>query len=869
MTEPTPMNISYSPHTRLIPTRCPASDPLYSVLQRLTCNNMVPILEELVAPAVSEISAADIVQLRNGRFGLSREAIARIVIAFLVLRMSQFVPSSQVLTLNAGDLIFYGVQDESTPLLSDEAIIDVLFEASDDNIIARRQAYRCLTYIPMFLDTSWVNYADAQAHLRTNRFYLNRMMEILVGIVRATEDNGTAARWNYGVTEGWTSLDFLAAVSPGLILFLDALRRMSGNILHPEDSPPRGDRRGSPEPDVGAIYEEYIVRQDNSTDPPRIITDIYISQTPRLRIIPLPPVPPNSPTPSSASSNTSSVYVNNSATSSEVDLLDPMYRHPGESRRPGSSIESSLFLSSWREDEDERSLKTESDSDSLSFEHLADSTAGLSIGPEDNHSDIEMEPRDFDIFDSPFSEHSALLSQSETLSHEELCDGIIAPTMEVPNPYHYQTPNSSTESFQDKPLVNSSEDEVVLAMNRAEEDLMVVHNFILGAGKILRTTQSSQFLKPSSPVGKICTWTFPGHPCNQGGSGLKVRYTRFSTGLSQGWASTRMVPVIDKFLIKVALETLIRLPRQRRDHVHLPYMLQSLIFGYNLEDEWDVNVDVFQPTTAPVLQTLEVTAAAPWRALEHVRLPWSQLTSIVSFPAFDAHALTRLRTLTNLEELQVDVHASGVHTPIQDIVPLPKLRRLYVDEESNAAGRSAEFLTTLRVPALSELFLDFPCDSVTHFPTSPLSFGNLTKLTLSCAMDSHGENTRHLLNFLSLTQHVECLHLHYSSMTVEFFEGLELKDGSPLRLPCLRSLDIGSCHAPTLPDNLCALVDMLYSRLPDGGQDAHGSGQGSGSRVFLNNVQLPRPVYLRLELEKPDLFSELRKRKCFLFTGCI
>ncbi|KAF9034190.1 hypothetical protein BDZ89DRAFT_1130742 [Hymenopellis radicata] len=201
------------------------------------------------------------------------------------------------------------------------------------------------------------------------------------------------------------------------------------------------------------------------------------------------------------------------------------------------------------------------------------------------------------------------------------------------------------------------------------------------------------------------------------------------------------------------------------------------LFPLGRRAEWDVNVDVFQPTTTPVLRKLKVAVAKPWRALEHVRLPWSQLTSIVHFPAFDADALTRLRTLTNLEELRVDASASGIRTPIQDIVPLPKLRRLHVVEGSNAAGRSAEFLTTLRVPALSELFLNFPNASVTHFPTSPLSFENITKLTLSCAMDSYGENTGRLLNFLSLTQHVEWLQLHDSVMTVEFFEGFKLKDG--------------------------------------------------------------------------------------------
>ncbi|KAF9034243.1 hypothetical protein BDZ89DRAFT_1062681 [Hymenopellis radicata] len=294
--------------------------------------------------------------------------------------------------------------------------------------------------------------------------------------------------------------------------------------------------------------------------------------------------------------------------------------------------------------------------------------------------------------------------------------------------------------------------------------------------------------------------------------------------------------------------------------------LQGLIFRYNTEDEWDVNVDVFQPTTTPVLRKLQVSVARPWRALGHVRLPWSQVTSIASFPAFDADALTRLRTLTNLEELRVEVSTSGVRNPNPDVVPLPKLRRLSVEESDNALGRSAEFLTTLRVPALSNLFLDFPNDSVTLFPTSPLSFGNLTTLSLSCEMNSHSESTGHLLNFLTLTQHVECLRFYDLGITVEFFEGLTFKDGSPLRLPCLRSLDIGRClFAPTFPANLSPLVDMLYSRLPGDGQDVHGSGQGSGSpslesktsRVYLNTVRLARPVYRRLELEKPDLFSKL------------
>ncbi|KAF9016237.1 hypothetical protein BDZ89DRAFT_1075817 [Hymenopellis radicata] len=316
-------------------------------------------------------------------------------------------------------------------------------------------------------------------------------------------------------------------------------------------------------------------------------------------------------------------------------------------------------------------------------------------------------------------------------------------------------------------------------------------------------------------------------------------------------------------------------------------------------DEWDISLDVFDSTNTPALRNLEVPMDESWLALKHVVLPWSRLTSITSFPAFDADGWNCLRTLVNLEDLQVDVIVSHHHRPIRDIVPLPKLRYLTITEHYNAPGSSKEFFSALAIPALSELTLECHDKSVLHFPASPIPLGNLMKLDITCDMNSHEENTEHLLNFLTLTHHVECLRLKDSGMTVEFADGLNLNkitDGLPARLPCLQFLDIDDCEfAPTANDS-DPLFEMLYSRLPaatvegkqgveetvnvntlcNAGMNGNGlsaatnqSGTDFDSRCRLNSedhrrclktVRFPRWLYVQTRRERPETFLELTSR---------
>ncbi|KAF8995875.1 hypothetical protein BDZ89DRAFT_1149357 [Hymenopellis radicata] len=174
--------------------------------------------------------------------------------------------------------------------------------------------------------------------------------------------------------------------------------------------------------------------------------------------------------------------------------------------------------------------------------------------------------------------------------------------------------------------------------------------------------------------------------------------------------------------------------------------------------------------------------------------------------------------LTNLEELRVLVNDSAIHTPIRDIIALPKLRRLIIEESNNATGRGKEFFAALKIPALAELTLEFSNEDLTLFPTSTSPLGNLTKLDIECDMNAHGENTQHLLNFLALTHRVEWLRIYDLTMTVEFVNGLDLSNfsnGASVRLPYLLFLDIGECDCvDALANDLDPLVDMLYSRLP-------------------------------------------------------
>ncbi len=63
-------------------------------------------------------------------------------------------------------------------------------------------------------------------------------------------------------------------------------------------------------------------------------------------------------------------------------------------------------------------------------------------------------------------------------------------------------------------------------------------------------------------------------------------------------------------------------------------------------------------------------------------------------------------------------------------------------------------------------------------------------------MNSHNNNTQGLLNFLTITHHIESLWLFDTEITLVFIDGLnldKLADGLPLRLPYLQLLDIGNC----------------------------------------------------------------------------
>ncbi|KAF9016238.1 hypothetical protein BDZ89DRAFT_1045920 [Hymenopellis radicata] len=253
-----------------------------------------------------------------------------------------------------------------------------------------------------------------------------------------------------------------------------------------------------------------------------------------------------------------------------------------------------------------------------------------------------------------------------------------------------------------------------------------------------------------------------------------------------------------------------------------PYLVTAfLVFGgFRLwlpSDASDLHVDVFQPMRTPVLRGFEMINSESWQALEHdVPFPGSHPTSVTRFPAFDVDALNYLRGMAGLKELDV-LASSETHIPIHDVISVPKLRSLTITESNNAAGCSNQFFSALAIPALSELTIVYHAKSVLHFPASPLPLGNLTKLDITCEMNSHVENTQHLLNFLALTHHVECLRLYDLDMTLEFVNGLNLVNtgGSLVRLPYLRFLNIGECaRAPLLADDLDPLFEMLFSRLP-------------------------------------------------------
>ncbi|KAF9032485.1 hypothetical protein BDZ89DRAFT_1063388 [Hymenopellis radicata] len=315
-------------------------------------------------------------------------------------------------------------------------------------------------------------------------------------------------------------------------------------------------------------------------------------------------------------------------------------------------------------------------------------------------------------------------------------------------------------------------------------------------------------------------------------------------------------------------------------------MLEAIYLHYDTEDEWHLNLDVFNSACVPVLRSVTGPITESWQALEHVVFPWSQLTSIPPFPAFEAVGLNVLRTMADLEELRVV--ALSVHTPIHNVVSLSKLRRLEILESAYASGRGKQFFSTLTVPVLTELTLVYVENSVPRFPISPLPLGNLTKLIITYDMDSHVENTVHLFRFFTLTHHVESLRLYNLSMTVELAEGLNLDkitDELPSRLPCLQFLDIGDCEYALPGGDYIPFFEMLYSRLPavrmvegkwgaeETGNAYAGNGQSAATRTEIDPrsrldssedhrrclkwAQIPRRLYVQMRRDWPGSFLQL------------
>ncbi|KAF9013721.1 hypothetical protein BDZ89DRAFT_459351 [Hymenopellis radicata] len=354
------------------------------------------------------------------------------------------------------DLLFHGLQDDSSPLLSDDTIIEVLFHASDDNITART-AYRCLSYIPSFVDASWNLQADARTHFDSNLLYFRRMIELLINVVRSTEENGTANRWGYGANTSWTSYDFLAAVCPSFVQFIAAMRGISEDQLRSLYAARRED------PDINAVIDDFT----NEWNSPSIFCPIPLSaipNAPSLSTIELPETTPQSSSPdlsenipqssspSSTDSDESSFFFNPPRALTDADRLDPMFYCPS-TFNSSTGLGSELLSSTSRDEEDTSNFEN------YSWDHLADQTAAVAL--EDPGYDSDISTPHLDNFDFPLSPPSSLLF------HDDFCDGIIASSFEHPSTSHYESPRSANDSLEQVDVpVNDSDDEVILSMSR-------------------------------------------------------------------------------------------------------------------------------------------------------------------------------------------------------------------------------------------------------------------------------------------------------------------------------------------------------------------------------------------------------------------
>ncbi len=264
--------------------------------------------------------------------------------------------------------------------------------------------------------------------------------------------------------------------------------------------------------------------------------------------------------------------------------------------------------------------------------------------------------------------------------------------------------------------------------------------------------------------------------------------------------------------------------------------------------------------SAPALRSA-FTYEPDWEVFKKVPLPWARLTEAREFPAFDKTGLQCLRKMSNLQHLEVDIDET--YLVIKHVIVLPKLRHLNIDESLEAnPGRLKKFFSSLEVPALSSLTLNYPdvAERIMFLPRSIGAVAKLTTLDISCEMSNHKKNSRNLLEFLSLFSHLEEFQLRDLAATEQFFRGLTVSS-TVWRLPCLRILDIKitKCSS-SLAVSLPAIFDMLKSRYnvvtEDEGSQTVGIARPS-TTYFLEKVVAPRWLYIRKEERWKEICNAL------------
>ncbi|KAK0464404.1 uncharacterized protein EV420DRAFT_1637969 [Desarmillaria tabescens] len=194
----------------------------------------------------------------------------------------------------------------------------------------------------------------------------------------------------------------------------------------------------------------------------------------------------------------------------------------------------------------------------------------------------------------------------------------------------------------------------------------------------------------------------------------------------------------------------------------------------------DFEIDAFE--WAPNLNHLHLASLGPASWIEHIKIPWSQLTSHASHLAFDLdHKACSAKTLF------LQCMPPIERTPKE--VDLDHVRELQLYERQDSEGRIKGQVPYMRATALETLVLRY-IDVVPQFPSE--IYMDMQSLEIECTLCEDPCSDIHLVEFLRTTSGIKKLKLSVEGITEHLLCSLIYQS----LLPSLEHLDLtGSTFA--------------------------------------------------------------------------